>query len=191
MRRDFILIVGNQGCGKSVWAKSYAAAHDRLLVFDPMGSYSRVDFMTDTDEWAEEVANARLNVFRYGRIMPDDLDILGNVAMGAGNCTLVIEECAIIFERGEKLADWMKRLVFMGRHQSVNLVLIAQRAAKVPIDIRSQASRLITFKQTEPNDVAAVAERVGGDVYDEIFTLPELHCIDWENGETRRYAVRP
>jgi DNA helicase HerA-like ATPase len=123
--------------------------------------------------------------------MPHDLPILGNAAFGAGTCTLIIEECAIIFRRGEILDDWAKRLIFMGRHQSVNLVLIAQRAAKIPIDIRSQASRVITFRQTEPDDVAAIAERIGFDARDEIPALPDLHCIDWDNGAVRRYPVRP
>lgn len=191
MRRDFIIVVGNQGCGKSVWAKSYAHAQTRLLVFDPMGSYTRVDFTTDTEVWLENVANERLNAFRYGRIMPGDLADLGNAAFAAGRCSLIVEECAIIFRRNEKLPTWAERAIFMGRHRSLNLVLIAQRAAKIPIDIRSQATRFITFKQTEPDDVAAIAERFGNDVYDEIPMLPELHCLDWDNGTLRRYAMRP
>lgn len=183
--------MGNQGCGKTVWSKAYAQHQKRLLVFDPMGSYERVDFSSEMETWIDDVADARLNVFRYGRIMPHDLPFIGNAAFCAGDCSLIVEECAIIFHRGAALEDWAQRLIFMGRHRTVNLILIAQRAAKIPIDIRSQASRIITFRQTEPDDVDALADRFGNDVASEISSLPELHCIDWDNGTVRRYTVRP
>jgi hypothetical protein len=191
MRRDFIVIVGNQGCGKTVWAKSYAQSLSRLLVFDPMGSYRNVDFSTDPETWLPDVSEARLNAFRYGRILVEDLRLLGNAAFSAGQCTLIVEECAIIFRRGGELDDWAKRVIFMGRHQSVSIVLIAQRANKIPIDIRSQATRIVSFRQTEPEDVFALTERIGKFARDELPALPELECIDWDNGTVRRYSVTP
>jgi DNA helicase HerA-like ATPase len=162
-----------------------------LLVYDPFASYRNVDFVTDSEEWISEVANARLNAFRYGRVLPDDLPLLGKAAFCAGDCSLVIEECALLFQRGAELDIWAKNLIFMGRHQRVNLVLIAQRANKIPIDIRSQASRIVTFRQTEPDDVSALSDRIGRASRDELPTLPELHCIDWNNGKINRYSVRP
>lgn len=190
MQRDFIIVVGNQGCGKSVWAKIYARPLARLLVFDPMISYALVNF-SDPADWIESVAQNRLNGFRYGACLPDDLPLLGNAAFAAGNCTLLIEECALIFRRGEELHDWAKPLIFMGRHQDVSLVLIAQRASKIPIDIRSQASRIVSFRQSEPADVSAITERLGESLYEEIPLLPDLHCVDWDGRDCRRYAVHP
>jgi len=190
MQRDFIIVAGNQGCGKSVWAKLYSHAIKRLIVFDPLASYSTVEFSL-IENWLEDVANNRLNGFRYGSSFPDDLSSMAYAAFAAGQCTLLIEECALIFRRGEELHEWAKPLIFMGRHQNVNIVMISQRASKIPIDIRSQASRIISFRQTEPNDVNAITERIGESVYDEIFALPDLHCIDWNGGNLRRYAVHP
>jgi DNA helicase HerA-like ATPase len=114
--------------------------------------------------------------------------MLGNAAYAAGNCTFVVEECALIFKRGEELQDWAKPLVFMGRIQRVSLVLIAQRASKIPMDIRSQASRIITFRQTEPADVSALIDRIGEDA-ETIPDLPPLTCIDWEEGKVSRYSI--
>lgn len=190
MQRDFIIVVGNQNCGKSVWAKIYARTLKRLLVFDPMASYARVDFTTP-ESWLENVAHNRLNGFRYGSSLPDDLEPMACAAFGAGDCMLVIEECALIFRRGEELQEWAKPLIFMGRHQRVSLLFVAQRASKIPIDVRSQASRIISFRQTEPNDVYAITERIGESCTDEIIALPDLHCIDWNAGMVQRYAVQP
>lgn len=191
MERDFIILIGNQGYGKSVWAKLYAASLTRLLVFDPLSSYPSVDFNTAPDDWANDVAHARLNAFRYGSFLPDELPIIGNTAFAAGNCTMIVEECALLFRRGEELHDWAKPLVFMGRHQRVSLVLIAQRASKIPVDIRSQASRIVSFLQTEPADVAALCDRIGNSYEETIASLPRLHCLDWDNGNVREYAISP
>lgn len=189
MQRDFIIVVGNQNCGKSVWAKIFVRSLSRLLVFDPMASYARVEF-NSPETWLENVAHNRLNGFRYGSSFPDDLETIGNAAFGAGDCMLVVEECALIFRRGEELHDWAKPLIFMGRHQRVSLLFVAQRASKIPIDVRSQATRIITFRQTEPNDVYAITERIGESNADEINALPDLHCLDWNNGSVSRYPVR-
>jgi hypothetical protein len=83
-------------------------------------------------------------------------------------------------------------MVFMGREPRLNLVLVAQRANAVPISVRSQASRIVTFLQTEPADVRALAERIGREHADEIAQLPELECLDWQaGGAVRRYRVHP
>lgn len=190
MRRDFIVIVGNQGQGKSVWSKSYSERLTRLLVSDPMGSYNNVNFLRDPEEWIPGVINKETKEFRYGTYSQDDLPLFGSAAYAAEDCTFVIEECALIFERGEKLPLWLNRAIFMGRHSRLNLVLIAQRASKIPIDIRSQANRFITFLQTEPNDVRATADRIGIEE-DSIRSLPPLHCIDWNEGRVSSYSVTP
>jgi len=191
MKRDFIIVVGNQGCGKSVWSKLYSKSHSRLLVFDPMASYPGVIFSSPVENWIEDIANGAISNFRSGSSFPDDLPVLAFASFGAGNCTLVVEECAFIFRRGEELHDWAKPLIFVGRHQAVSLVLVSQRASKIPIDIRSQASRIVSFRQTEPSDVSAITERMGESVYDEIFSLPDLHCVDWNEGNFSRYSINP
>lgn len=96
-----------------------------------------------------------------------------------------------MFERGAKLEDWANRLIFMGRHAQVNLILVAQRAMSVPLAVRSQATRIVSFRQIDPGDCDAISEVVGDrDIADEIRQLPALHCIDWEPGkEIARYSV--
>ncbi len=192
--RDFVCIFGNQGCGKSVWGKAYAKGQTRLFVSDPMASYPGVDFSTAPDEVLPRLFESPENVpFRFGTYLPEELPLLCHSAMAAGNCSLVIEECALIFKRGEELHEWFKPIVFTGRHRRVNLILIAQRATKIPIDLRSQASRIITFRQTEPGDVDALADRIGRDTAREIPTLQKLECFDWQGdtGELRRYTLTP
>lgn len=191
MRRDLIIVIGGQGCGKSVWTKAWAAPKARLFVSDPLGSFPNVDFLAEPEEWWPNVRDGHAKTFRFGTYIKEELPFFGHAAYAVGDCALVIEECALMFERGVDLDEWAKRLVFMGRHRSVDLVLVAQRAVKVPLDVRSQASRIVSFRQTDPNDLRAVSETIGGDFEDEIRTLPDLSCVDWDRGNVSRYAVKP
>lgn len=191
MRRDLIIVVGNQGCGKSVWSKEYTRTSARLFVSDPLGSFPNVDFVSDPADWWPKIESGELKAFRFGTYIKEELPFFGHAAYATGDCTLVIEECALMFQRGADLDEWAKRLVFMGRHASVNLLLVAQRAVKIPLDVRSQATRIVTFRQTDPNDVDAIEEVIGRGHEDEIRSLPELHCVDWHAGEVRSYSVRP
>lgn len=191
--RDFIIVVGNQQCGKSVWAKLYAASKKRLLVFDPMASYANVDFVTPPDEFMNDLVARRLNEFRFGTPWVEELPMFANAAAAAGECALLIEESSLCFDRGEKIPEWLRHHVFMGTHIGVDRIFIAQRAASIPIDVRSQASRIVTFRQTEPADVKAACERMGREYMDELPALEKLHCLDWsaDTGAVRRYSIRP
>lgn len=192
MRRDFILVCGNQGFGKSVWTKIYGARKSRLLIFDPKAEYLGVDYQTPPDEWIDGVIERRVSAFRFGTYYPEEIEMLWHAAYAAGNCTLINEECTLLFNRGEDIPRWARPMVFMGREPQLNLVLVTQRANSIPIAIRSQASRIVSFLQTEPEDVRALAARIGRDHAEAISTLPELECLDWQAGEgVRRYSVHP
>lgn len=186
--RDFIVVVGNQGAGKTVWAKKFTATEKRLLVFDPMASY-QAEFNADLADVAEKILAGQTSRFRVGSFFPDDLPLLGNLAYACGDCTLLVEESALIFKRGQTLEPWAKRIVFAGRHVRANLIILAQRASSIPIDIRSQASRFITFRQSEPDDIKAVSDRVGYEIRDELATLPDLTCYDWNGSALKKYSL--
>ncbi len=191
MQREFIVVVGNQGYGKSVWTKAWSAPKKRLFVSDVTASFPGVEYMWEGETF-ESILRGERREFRLGSHHSEELPLLGHASYAVGSCSFVIEECALMFKRGQDLEPWAKRIVFMGRHASVDLVLVAQRAMRIPLDIRSQASRIVTFAQTEPDDVDAICDRIGGDFYDEIRALPPLSCLDFEQGTgIRRYKVTP
>jgi hypothetical protein len=191
--RAFIIVVGNQQCGKSVWSKAYAAAQTRLLCFDPLASYMGVDFASDPEQWIPAVIERKVEAFRYGVYWDDELPMICHAAAAAGDCMLLIEECGLCFDKARGIPDFLKQHVFMGTHIGVDRLFVAQRANSIPVDVRSQASRIVTFRQTEPNDVRAICERIGREYEDELFSLPKLTCLDWngETGQVDRYSIHP
>lgn len=192
MRRDFIIVCGLQGYGKSAWTMTYAAPKTRLLLYDPKAEYPRVDYMTPPDEWLEEVMAGRRAEFRFGTFRPDDVEMFGSAAYAAGQTTLILEECKMLFDRGEDVAPWARPIIYMGREPELNLVLCAQRMAAIPVDVRSQANRMVSFLQTEIADVRAFEQRTGEQgLGEEIRHLSELECVDWQAGQgVRRYSIR-
>ena len=187
MRRDYIVVTGAQGCGKSVWAKQYTSDTSRLLVYDPTRSYP-VNYDWD-QRTGEEILIGKHKQFRIGIDDGGDLDTLCDMAYVAGDCTLLIEEAGVLFGRGQKLTSSVRRVIFMGRHRRVNLLLLAQRAVSIPVDLRSQANRFISFRQIEEQDVAAVSGIMGKQYKGVLPTLPELRCLDWCQGKVSAYDL--
>lgn len=186
MQRNLILVIGKTGHGKSVWTKQYTARENRLIVYDPILSFEGVTWL-DLDQFAEWLPTGA-KTFRIGTGNSDDADLFGEAAFAIGDCTYVCEEASTLFDRRANLAPWMRDLIFVGRHRAVNMIFVAQRAASIPIDVRSQADRVISFAQHERDDLAALAPFLGEAVR-ELPALPPLHCLDYESGRIHRYKI--
>lgn len=191
MQRDFIVVAGMQGCGKSTWVELYTAAKSRLLCYDPKAAHRGVDFSTPPDEYIPQILRGEMQSFRYGTHLPEEIELFGSAAYAATRCCFLMEESATLFDKGESLRPWARPLIFMGREPQLDLVLVAQRLVSIPLDIRSQATRIVSFTQVAPADVRALVEMIG-DEGNELRALPRYACIDWQLGEgVSRYTVAP
>lgn len=200
MKRDIIMVGGMTGWGKSLWAKTYSAHADRLLVFDPFASYPNVAFddaeggLTDLqnslDGFNFMLEDQDKKVFRVGTIDPNKVPSLGGLSYVLGNNLLILEELSMIFDKGERqLDDWAGRLVFRGRHSRSSILVIAQRFMSVPKDIRSQSNRIITFNQHEPDDIKFLDSTYGKELASTIPSLPRFHCLDKFNDHIYQYSI--
>jgi hypothetical protein len=184
--REIIIVLGKTGMGKSVWTRKKCAAIPRLFVFDPLRSF-QVDYCNE-EQLLDFYENEIPANFRIGTSDFYSLDILGSIAMLTGNCYFVIEECAVAFEKSGRLPDWMQEIVFLGRHNNTSLIITAQRAASIPIDLRSQATRIVSFAQHEGEDVSWLKTYLG----DKIKLLPQLQklqCFDADSQEIKQYTI--
>lgn len=192
MKREVIIILGKTGCGKSWWAKHAVKESERLAVFDPLGSPEyRVQWIAPDDIDGMEDAY-RQREFRMGIVDPEGLESLGSFAYAYGPVTLVLEEFSTIQDKGQRPPEWLRRLIFLGRHKAVNLVAVAQRAVSIPIELRSQASRIVSFAQHEADDLGWLEEFYGPDITDTVPDLPKFTCVDYRtSGEIDRYSIQP
>lgn len=77
---------------------------------------------------------------------------------GRGPITLVLDEIDK-FCSSHSVNDALDRMVRYGRRYGINILAASRRTGEINKGIRSQADFFISFKQVEPGDVKAIAER--------------------------------
>lgn len=189
--RKIVIVLGLTGFGKSVWTRQYVGGERRLFVFDPVASYA-VQWLTEEELIEALDAGAFDKKFRVGLFDPVSVDVLGSISFLQGNCCLVLEEASLIFTKGARIEPWASQIVFLGRHRATSLVVTAQRATSIPIEIRSQAHRVISFAQTDGDDLKALRSFFG-DRYKELAELQPLECFDAGPGgrDFSHYSISP
>lgn len=187
--REIIIVLGKTGHGKSQWTWQYLESQPRIFCYDPLRDAPRMTWMDAEQlvEWHDQSENIRYH--RLATADEESLDTFGHMAFQRGNCILAVEEAALVFEQGERITGWSKNIVFVGRHRNVSLLVTAQRAASIPIALRSQATRLVSFAQTEGDDVRWLRGFFGTRI-EELGSLPRLTCLDSHEGEIRKYAIK-
>jgi len=192
MSREVIAVLGKTGFGKSVWTRKFSAGKKRIFVFDPL-----LDFPCEylpTDILIERFDNGEFDTgksFVVGSGNIENLELLGALTMLASDCLLIIEECAISFDKYGKIPEWLRDIVFLGRHRSASVLVTAQRAASVPIDLRSQVTRLVTFRQSENDDLTWLKPFLNKEELQSLPVLEVLNCIDADGIQKSQYSITP
>jgi len=190
LEREITLVMGMTGWGKSWWSKLYSLKWGNVLIYDPSMSFPQVIWGNLEDHLDGLIGEEPEKTFRYGFVDNVDVPQAGSAAFVRGNMMFMIEECAAVFEKGQaRMPDWAKRLCFFGRHRECSLTLIAQRPTYIPIDIRSQANRVITFCQHEDSDMQWLGDFFGRERMDRMLTIPKFTCFDWHNGKVNEYSI--
>jgi hypothetical protein len=185
--RNIIIVLGQQGQGKSLWTKQFVQGLSRLAVWDPKRSYA-VQYPMDLAEWYESQKQP-MKGFRVGGFYPEQAELLGSIAFAEQNTCLVLEECGLLFPSSKsELQDWARECLYLGRERGVTVIAVAQRPRSINIALRSQASRIVSFRQREEKDIDFLADFFDPD---EVLNLPKLHCLDFDVDlqEVSRYSV--
>ena len=162
LERSITEVFGMTGMGKTRWSKAYLAPIQRQIIMDIKAEHDGILF-DDLGKMIDHIEH--YPTFKVRTYNPDDFDDLCKIAYAAGNCTLVIEEAEGIMPASQqKPPASFRDIVYRGRHERVSVLLIAQRPSSVHISARSQWNRIVTFRQTEPADVAWIESVCGYDV---------------------------
>lgn len=150
------------GMGKTRWTKAYLRNEKRLIIMDIKAEHDGILF----DDLADMIDHIQqYPTFKVRTYDPDNFDDLCKIAYAAGNCTLVIEEAEGVMPASQqKPPASFRDIIYRGRHEGVSVVLIAQRPSSVHISGRSQWNRIVTFRQTEPADVAWIESVCGHEI---------------------------
>lgn len=203
--RDRIVVVGKTGYGKSTWTKALVAELHakgwRVVVFDPCDEYSRHGKpglevtpgplphraqVADLLEQPEVLDSPELglSVVSEGepRQVAKDFAALAELVRHTGRLAFVVEEVGYFAEHAQ---GPLKALATLYRKYGVAAVFVAQRATQVPLTARSQASAVVAFRQDEPPDLDALAEKCGEGFSAGVNRLAVGECLIWRDSDGR------
>lgn len=185
-----VVVVGATGQGKSVWRARYVEPVRRVILLDPFSEVQLGGGSVTVDELEqlERDGELRNGIVRLV-VTPSDWDDLPGelarcceVAEKAGNVLFAVEEISFYVEgpAPSQTPAAFKRLTVAGRHQRVSMLVVAQRFAQVPTMYRGNASRVVAYRQPDPDDARELAKRLVGQVTPEqIVSLADHHYLDW------------
>ena len=174
MQREVKLRFGQTGSGKSYGAAEFFKTLPRAIVaecgYDEFPALRFTEF-PDLVLYLERIGafanpNAPFRVSYTPRIA--EYGLIFDVALEAGNCWLFLEEADRF---GDPSQNWSyDEIITRGRHRGISICALSLHPFKLPIDLRRQATSLVSFRQTEPNDIKWIADHVGDTAYE----LPNL-----------------
>ncbi len=198
-RPDNRVVLGRGGLGKSYlvqhWLKKDPTLKNRpIVICDPnredgyaegslivegpprgvaaalMAGHKRLCWWGN-DEW---LAPARL---------PDALDALAAIVLACERACLVAEEVDE-FCRGGQLPPAFYQLIKRGRHRDCRVISCSQRPALVPRLVTANASRIVAFHTTEPNDLDYFRRLAAGlPAAISALKTANYEAVDWTDGE--------
>lgn len=185
-QREIIIVLGKTGFGKSHWTRQYLQGCRRVFLYDPVRETKGVTW-DDSQTIVERYDNGGLRENFYCATSDENaVETFGSIAFLLGNCIFSVEEASLVFQKGARVEGWAKNIIFLGRHRDVSLLVTAQRAASIPIELRSQATRIVSFAQHESDDLQWMKAFYGKRV-EELPRLPHFVCLDSTDGEIKQY----
>ena len=194
------LVVGITGCGKSHFCKAMARQAPRVVVWDIHGEYAeecRLDECGDDELQAEPglltMADCKLAVVpewedpaelaealkKFARLFKRNADDAKYSGVKLPVTLLIVEEVAAHRPQGDGTLAF---LAMQARHWQVPLVLVAQRVMGIPPSARAQADSIVSFRQTEQDDLDGLREYFH-ERTEQIATLARGQALTWQQAD--------
>jgi len=184
MASNFILgAIGRRGSGKSTCVRQIAAYCPRLAILDICAEHDWVPNRIRPADWPRFIAWSLSRSHFAGAMVPDQLDqdvpLFADSVFDRGDLVIVLEELPM-YSQPQYLPAELDKIIRLGRHRAVSVIWTAQRAAEVPRRVTAATDAFILFRQTEPRDLDAIAERCGKPLSDRVASLGRHEYLVWD-----------
>lgn len=200
MQREVILVLGKTGYGKTTWANLYIQEETRVVIvdagFNEFGAAPVRSLTELIDAIDSRTANGAGSFGVSYTPQGDEIDAVFDVAMAANRnaggdvvnqSLILIEEANILGE--PEAGSTYEYAIIKGRHDGLSIMAVTLFPALLSIKLRSQATRLILFRQDEPAHLKWLEGKVGRTVAEEVRALDRFEFIDWNQGEWQRMKI--
>jgi hypothetical protein len=200
--RDRLVVVGKTGSGKSTWCKKLMAAElehgTRIVAFDPHDECSQLgrasdqvrlgplrerctvdQLFHDPREWLdrEDLALAIIPS-RTRKECAIEFAEVSEQIRGTGGLFYVVEEVGFF---GDHAIDCLEDVACQYRHEAINVALVAQCAVQIPKIARRQASRVVSGRQDDPDDLLALEKMCGREFSERVSRLSPGELVEWRD----------
>lgn len=181
-QRDVILVFGKTGSGKTEWTKNFLTSCHRVLIADAdQRGYPAVHLPTFDELTAYVGQHTRPQSFFRASYTPYEWEFPLFLDLGR-----IISPVHLVLEEADRLPDpgecfEYQEVIIRGRHTGTSLVAVSLYPYLMPKMLRSQATRIIAFRQHEPADIDWL-RRVMGDDAHRLSNLGDHEFFDWTPG---------
>ena len=216
-----LLVTGKTGCGKSSRVKEalrgWLAKGVRVVAVDVCDEYSREGVakhdlvqlgpLRRRVTAAELARNPRIiNDARLSlAVVPQDnrpaswaraFLLVERLVRASGKAVVVVDEVGTWTNAANgtdchRARAALEALATNGRKDGLALVVVGQRAAQIPPNIRSQATEWWAYVQDEALDVEALCERFGREQAEAVSRLPRFEFIRWRDSTHQPTQHKP
>jgi hypothetical protein len=154
------------GTGKTTLAKAFVARATRAFVVDPVGDFNlpqvTLSDLLDSPELLSgpDTKLALLLEEEDPQGAAQEIQAALALAQAAGDLLLVLDEVGDYRSFAETVLGKIAR---KGRHAGIVSVWVSQFATDIPKTVRRAATRVYSFAQVHPDDIAALEECYGED----------------------------
>jgi hypothetical protein len=180
-------VVGRKGSGKSTRVQVLLRYCPRFVVFDVMGEHAKENGnrLETTRQLSEFLRWSRQQPAFAATFVPsgeldEEIEEVARLIYARGELCFVCEEVPLYTQAGY-MPPLFGKLIRTGRHQQIDIVWTAQRAAEVPRTVTSLTDQWVLFSQTEPRDLSALADRCGREVADRVVGLGLHDYFLWDS----------
>ena len=178
-------VIGRTNTGKDFWVACAVEKAQRVVMFDRGRDpkWLRIGYqpttvgrlLSDPQGTGQLMAAPQLHLvvtpspsdFRKSEDNPrpeleqaEELGKLAQLCRGAENLVLIIGEAGLLPSTCD---DVLAEIAMADRHHGIALITISQRAVGVPPNVRSQATQIVSFEQSDVSDLKALADKCGED----------------------------
>lgn len=164
---NVICVIGRRGSGKTTLVKYYLLPRlQPFIIYDSIGEYSDIEncSLVESESDLFDLLEARANI----RIVPGtgggDLEKICYILQkGVQNYHLFVDEFHVLYDHHMTFAadnPNFKKLVLLGRHKGLGVIISTQRPTDIPKYVLSQATVVYCFHVYHKQDVTFLSNIV-------------------------------